>query len=247
MGPSSSCLNDLNNDDFVQILHIDEVSDDETDEKAVEQYDNPILNMNSNFLAAPESMKPNTSDASISYILDHANDNDFSEVQLMDNQSSRIRSTSLNVPELKDAPSDYSISHILDQANTNNSFHTINSNNIARSANSLMIPRNENESSSTNCNIVKRPRPRSNSQNINMPIITVDSTSTTTTPQETRPQISFFLDEDNKSESNDHNIFINDSLRSSNSRSHEQNLLEIPRTTNLSTSDTSISNILDQV
>lgn len=253
MGPSSSCINDLNNDDFVQILHIDEPSEDESDEKTAEQYDNPTLGMDSNFLALPESMKPNTSEMSISYILDHANDNDFSEFQLMDSQGSRVRSSSLNVPEMKEAPSDYSISQILDQANNKHSFQAqdvISSNNLAKSTNSVVIPRAETRNSSSDYNIshiMERPRPRSNSQHVNMPMITVDSGSTTTTPQEIKSQISFFLDADNMSGSSDHNNFVNDSLRSTNSRIEEQKLLDTPRRMDLSSSDASISKILDQV
>lgn len=252
MGPSSACLNDLNNDDFVQILHIDEGSDDESDEKP-NDYDNPTLSMNSNLLGVPESMKQNASDVSISYILDNANDNDFNGFQSMENHGHRIRSSSLNVPEIRQAASDYSISHILDQVNNNSSFH-VQDTGIAKSENSLVIQMPESRTSSSDRNIphiLEYTRPRSNSDNSSIPTITVDSGSTTTTPKEIKSQISFFLDEDNLNESNDHNTFVNDTLRPPSSRAHsqqqEQNMLSIPQMVKSSSSDTSISNILDQV
>lgn len=105
LGAASSCLNDIANDDFPQILRIEEASDDEDDSHHV-----PILQLNSKNLDVPQ-MQMTVSTNSISNILDNAVD-----CQRIDD------GTYLDVPEMKSSASDISISHILDQDSTTENF-----------------------------------------------------------------------------------------------------------------------------
>lgn len=101
LGAASSCLNDIGNDDFPQILHIEEATDDEDEHTYRENL--PDIQLNSSALGVPE-IKMTTSSISISNILDNVIDCQRSEDGAF-----------LDVPEMKPSTSDVSISYILDQ------------------------------------------------------------------------------------------------------------------------------------
>lgn len=107
LGAASSCLNDIANDDFPQILRIEEATDDEDE---TDNANLPIIQLNSGKLNLPQ-MRQTTSTNSISNILDNVTD------------CPRIDDgTYLDVPGMKPSASDMSISHILDQDSTTENF-----------------------------------------------------------------------------------------------------------------------------
>lgn len=118
LGAASSCLNDIGNDDFPQILRIEEATDDEDD---YDGENTSTAQLNSKKLNA-STMQMTTSTNSISNILDNASD-----CQCIED------GTYLDVPEMKSSPSDISISHILDRDSSTecfdeNTFANVNTN-----------------------------------------------------------------------------------------------------------------------
>lgn len=109
LGAASSCLNDIGNDDFPQILRIEEASDDDDDDHEYQQ-NLPIIRLNSRNLDVPE-MQMGSSTNSISNILDNA-----IGCQRIDDGAY------LSVGEMKPSTSDISISHILDQDSATENF-----------------------------------------------------------------------------------------------------------------------------
>lgn len=134
MGPSSSCVNDIANDDFLQILHIDETSDVDDnidDENRIER--RPIIQINSNNLHVPQ-IRTSLSDTSICNLMDSANSGVINQARSNQNLSVPYghRSNSLTVPGIRSAPSDVSISLFLDQHSNEpfdeNTFADVNTN-----------------------------------------------------------------------------------------------------------------------
>lgn len=122
MGATSSCINDIANDDFVPILNIEEVPDvDNTDDYAITNF---------NKLSVPSSIHESASDHSISNILDLFEINQTNENVL-------AVPTSVNPTEMKSSGSDVSISFFLDSEQCSdiydeNSFANVNSNILHR-------------------------------------------------------------------------------------------------------------------
>lgn len=136
MGPTSSCINDIGNDDFPQILHIEEASDDDEDGKSDSGTldATPIIQLNSHTLFAP-IMRTCASDNSISQILEKSNGN--LNYQFTENEYVSLPSTTNELmppaTEMKSAGSDFSISFILDRDNLSenydeNTFANVNTN-----------------------------------------------------------------------------------------------------------------------
>lgn len=148
LGAASSCINDIANDDFPQILNIQPPTDeDESEDGSDESETAPIISSRrnssiSNALKVPQIRMTN-SDNSISHVLDAA-DGELSQSVPSDGGlfmkigSQRKQSLCLPVPDMKQASSDVSISHILDRDNGTESF---DENNFASvNANKLSVP-----------------------------------------------------------------------------------------------------------
>lgn len=139
LGAASSCLNDIGNDDFPQILCIDEATDDEDEDHEdvsinqlssrnldvpqirVTTSTNSISNILDNATDCQRTeddaylyvagMKPSSSDMSISHILDQDNSTEFFD----ENTFANVNTNALSTPVLKPSSSDASISYYLDQ------------------------------------------------------------------------------------------------------------------------------------
>lgn len=129
MGATSSCINDIDNDDFVPILNIEEYAD-ENDEAKLIINNNSSLPQSSNdsrLLSVP-GIRTSASDNSISNMLDFiGNNNEMRESTL----SVPLRRTSAG--ELKSSGSDVSISFFLDREQISdifdeNTFANVNTN-----------------------------------------------------------------------------------------------------------------------
>lgn len=125
MGATSSCINDIGNDDFVPIVNIEEVSDEERETSTNEDVTNYTK------LSVP-AIHQSVSDHSISNILDlFETNNDNTE-----NSFLTVPAT-INSTELKSSGSDISISFFLDSEQNSdiydeNSFASVNSNSSHR-------------------------------------------------------------------------------------------------------------------
>lgn len=145
LGAASSSMNDIGNDDFAQILHIEETSSDSEDSDNSES--RPIIHKGT--IKVPE-IRMNNTDNSISHALDSSADNKYydnsnddglilnipekhrppidyqkrkasnaSEISIssiLDQDIPKNDSNALTVPVMTQSLSDVSISHILDQA-----------------------------------------------------------------------------------------------------------------------------------
>lgn len=135
MGATSSCINDIANDDFAQILHIEEVKGDDdsgTDESVGHAENIPMLKSK---LKIP-NIRTSVSDNSLSHMLDLAesivtsNENSFLTIPSMG-----AAATAPNMSEMKASGSDVSISFFLDrddagEAFDENTFANVNSNTL---------------------------------------------------------------------------------------------------------------------
>lgn len=134
LGAASSCLNDIGNDDFPQILRIEEATDSEDEEHEEEHL--PIIRVSSRNLNILE-MQMTTSSNSISNILDNVDGCQRSEDGAF-----------LDVPTMKPSSSDISISYILDQDSTTDNFDENTFANV--NTNALSAPVLKPSSSNTN-------------------------------------------------------------------------------------------------
>lgn len=135
MGATSSCINDIANDDFVPILRIEEVAEDEN--KRPSQYaDNRKLSVNevrTNTLSVP-TIRTSASDNSISNILDLFDTNkEALEKSLL---TVPMQASSTSLAEMKSSGSDVSISFFLDRENIGdaydeNDFANVNTNTLS--------------------------------------------------------------------------------------------------------------------
>lgn len=123
MGATSSCINDIANDDFVPILNIEEVSDqdnklsnrltvpaihesasDHSISNILELFESKNENTENSFLAVPTSINPTElkssgSDISISFFLDGEQSSDIYD----ENSFANVNSNSLNVSHRKES------------------------------------------------------------------------------------------------------------------------------------------------
>lgn len=134
MGPTSSCINDIANDDFVPILHIDEITEEDNRSNNVD-----LTEVNSKNLSVPV-IHTSPSDESISNILD-----------LLDTNNEQMEGTLLTVPqqvaspktsEMRSSGSDVSISFFLDREQNCDpydefEFANVNSNILSQQNNEL--------------------------------------------------------------------------------------------------------------
>lgn len=126
MGATSSCINDIANDDFVPILRIEE--SEPTNGKHFEDVRKlSLIETKRNTLSVP-AIRTSLSDNSISNILD-----------LMDTNNETLEQTLLHVPgqtassttgEMKSSGSDVSISFFLDRENIGDAFDEVNFANV---------------------------------------------------------------------------------------------------------------------
>lgn len=118
MGATSSCINDIANDDFVPILNIEEFADEENDETNLIVNENLTIAQSSNMLSVP-AIRTSSSDASISNsMLDFIGTNN----ELKENASLSVPHRRPSACELKSSGSDVSISFFLDREQINDMF-----------------------------------------------------------------------------------------------------------------------------
>lgn len=137
MGATSSCINDIANDDFVPILHIEAVSEEEN--SSMHEVNTSTLPIN---LTVPV-IHTSASDNSISNILD-----------LLDTKNETLEKTLLSVPlqastsnsDMKSSGSDVSISFFLDRENIDEAY---DENNFANVNNNLLIEQKKEKSNVT--------------------------------------------------------------------------------------------------
>lgn len=125
MGATSSCINDIANDDFIPILRIDESEPINVPTRHVEDVRKlSLIETKKNTLSIPV-IRTSHSDNSISNILD-----------LMDTNSETLEQTLLHIPaptapgEMKSSGSDVSISFFLDRENIGDVFDEVNFANV---------------------------------------------------------------------------------------------------------------------
>lgn len=126
MGATSSCINDIANDDFIPILRIEE--SEPTNGKHFEDVRKlSLIETKRNALSVP-TIRTSLSDNSISNVLD-----------LMDTNNETLEQTLLHVPvqatssstgEMKPSGSDVSISFFLDRENIGDAFDEVNFANV---------------------------------------------------------------------------------------------------------------------
>lgn len=129
MGATSSCLNDIANDDFAQILHIEDAKDDvehdtdtDTDDDKCD-YDESIHNermpmLQSNTLQVPR-IRTSHSDSSISCALNYA---DSTANTSNGNACLTVAAAPSSMSIIKNAGSDVSISFFLDRDDAGEAF-----------------------------------------------------------------------------------------------------------------------------
>lgn len=122
MGATSSCINDIANDNFVPILRIEE--SETTNGRHLEDARKLSLNETGKNTLSPPVIRTSLSDNSLSNILD-----------LMDTNNETLEQTLLHVPvqttsnssvAMKSSGSDVSISFFLDRENIGDAFDEIN-------------------------------------------------------------------------------------------------------------------------
>lgn len=126
MGATSSCINDIANDDFVPILRIEE-----SEPINVKHSDDvrklSLIETKKNTLAVP-AIRTSRSDNSISNILDLMDTNNETLEQTLLHVP--VQTTSSNSADLKSSGSDVSISFFLDRENIGDTFDEVNFANV---------------------------------------------------------------------------------------------------------------------
>lgn len=126
MGATSSCLNDIANDDFLPILRIEECKSN--DGQHLENVRKLSLNETGNTSLPVPEICTSVSDNSISNILDLMDtNNDPLEQKLLHKP---IQATSSNIAEIKSSGSDVSISFFLDRENIGDAYDEANFANV---------------------------------------------------------------------------------------------------------------------
>lgn len=115
MGATSSCINDIANDDFVPILNIEEFAEEENEGAAL--IINETRAQSSNMLSVP-AIRTSASDNSISNILDFLGTNN----EMKENTYLSIPRRRPSACELKSSGSDVSISFFLDREQIGDTF-----------------------------------------------------------------------------------------------------------------------------
>lgn len=130
MGATSSCINDIDNDDFVPILNIEEYAneDDEANLIINNKSTMPRSSNDSHLLSVP-GIRTSASDNSISNMLDFIGNNN----ELEENASLSVPLRRTSAGELKSSGSDVSISFFLDREQISdifdeNTFANVNTN-----------------------------------------------------------------------------------------------------------------------
>lgn len=128
MGATSSCINDIANDDFVPILNIEDYAEEENDGAALLINEDTATPRSSNMLSVP-TIRTSASDNSISNILDFLGTNN----ELKDNSLLSVPYRRPSAGELKSSGSDVSISFFLDREQMSdtydeNTFANVNTN-----------------------------------------------------------------------------------------------------------------------
>lgn len=113
MGATSSCINDIANDDFIPILNIEDVADEENSAACGMNHNGLPLDVKArdSLLSVPmpnttttsTEMKSSGSDVSISFFLDREMDDTYDE-----NNFANVNSNSLNTPYRKKSNSNVS-------------------------------------------------------------------------------------------------------------------------------------------
>lgn len=118
MGATSSCINDIANDDFIPFLHVEEVHQDEESRTHFVTRDNLSMTQDdANTLSIPK-IQSSTSDNSISNILDFLDTNDKVPMDSFLN----VPQDPNNIFEMKPSRSDVSISFFLDREHISDTF-----------------------------------------------------------------------------------------------------------------------------
>lgn len=134
MGATSSCINDIANDDFVPILRIEEP--EPTNGKHLEDVRKlSLIETKKNTLSVPV-IRTSLSDTSISNILDLMDTNNETLEQTL--LRVPVQTTSSNSGELKSLGSDVSISFFLDRENIDDAFDEVNFANVNTNLNNNM-------------------------------------------------------------------------------------------------------------
>lgn len=125
MGATSSCINDIANDDFAHVLHIQEASDHDSEEDDSDLEENaekvPMISV-TNLLNVPQ-IRTSVSDNSISYVLDPTSDPaDSNKHSFLNVPSANASSSAQNLAEMKSSGSDVSISFFLDRDDAGEAF-----------------------------------------------------------------------------------------------------------------------------
>lgn len=136
MGATSSCLNDIANDDFVPILRIEECESN-NGKHSEDGRKLSLIEIKNNSLSVPAIIRTSVSDNSISNILD-----------IMDTNNETLEQTLLSIPipanEMKSSGSDVSISFFLDRENVEDAYDEVNFANV----NTNLIERKKEKSNS---------------------------------------------------------------------------------------------------
>lgn len=122
MGATSSCINDIANDDFVPILNIDEVSDEENPNSTINKRNYIIPNYNKLSVPAIHESASNHSISNILDFLDTSNENTNGSLLAVP-----LANTPINSNEMKSSGSDVSISYFLDREQFNEIYDGNNS------------------------------------------------------------------------------------------------------------------------
>lgn len=126
MGATSSCINDIANDDFVPILRIEE-SEPINVKHSEDVRKLSLIETKKNTLAVP-AIRTSRSDNSISNILDLMDTNNETLEQTLLHVP--VQTTSSNSADLKSSGSDVSISFFLDRENIGDTFDEVNFANV---------------------------------------------------------------------------------------------------------------------
>lgn len=142
MGATSSCVNDIANDDFVPILRIDEC--ESSNIKHFEDERKLSLNeIQKNTLSIPAIIRTSVSDNSISNILDLMDTNNETLEQTLLHIS--LQATSSSNIEMKSSGSDVSISFFLDRENIGDAFDETNFGNVNTNISEMKIDKCNSE------------------------------------------------------------------------------------------------------